>query len=390
MTVDNIITDRFDFESAMLPIWEGDLVCNETIMPLDIGEKIKLLYNVTELVSVRSVDLKTEYEAGVDYNFDGESIELLPGTRVNFIGYEKYYSHNEAAPFHIMVKGGQPGDPDRDVFYSEEIWQYQLCVTYKCRKPADRFIPGTQAAQFERLIGKLRDGKDVTMMFYGDSITFGASATYISGRSPYTPTWSMLVTKALARRFGYKINYVPANLPGTPPVPSEPEIYGSRGTITYINPAVGGWTVVNGIEKYDLHVRPFIDKYGCDFFLLAFGMNDAGNSPERECELQKNITDSVLAQAPDCELMLVSTMVPNPEAVNGWFGNQHIFEPEMMKLAADYNAAGVHCALAPMTSMSKYLLTRKHFRDYTGNNVNHPNDFMTRVYAHTVLKTVID
>ena len=28
--------------------------------------------------------------------------------------------------------------------------------------------------------------------------------------------------------------------------------------------------------------------------------------------------------------------------------------------------------------------------DMTGNNVNHPNDFLTRIYCHTVLKAILE
>jgi len=41
-----------------------------------------------------------------------------------------------------------------------------------------------------------------------------------------------------------------------------------------------------------------------------------------------------------------------------------------------------------VTSMSRRLLETKRFRDYTGNNVNHPNDFMARVYAQVVFRAI--
>jgi len=36
------------------------------------------------------------------------------------------------------------------------------------------------------------------------------------------------------------------------------------------------------------------------------------------------------------------------------------------------------------------LMERKRFVDMTGNNVNHPNDFMVRVYAQTVSAALIE
>ena len=85
---------------------------------------------------------------------------------------------------------------------------------------------------------------------------------------------------------------------------------------------------------------------------------------------------------------LVSTMVPNPDATNGWYGNQEMFEAEMRTLADELNEKGMGCAVVPMTSMSKAVLETKRFRDVTGNNINHPNDFMGRVYAQVMVETV--
>ena len=41
-----------------------------------------------------------------------------------------------------------------------------------------------------------------------------------------------------------------------------------------------------------------------------------------------------------------------------------------------------------MTTMHGDLLKRKAFIDMTGNNVNHTNDYLTRVYAQVILETV--
>jgi hypothetical protein len=42
-----------------------------------------------------------------------------------------------------------------------------------------------------------------------------------------------------------------------------------------------------------------------------------------------------------------------------------------------------------VTSVSKAILERKDFQDTTGNNINHPNDYFYRMYAQTLLQTLI-
>ena len=54
-------------------------------------------------------------------------------------------------------------------------------------------------------------------------------------------------------------------------------------------------------------------------------------------------------------------------------------------LAAEYGSAA---ELARITSMHQTLLKRKHFYDMTGNNINHPNDFLARIYAQTLLAVI--
>ena len=39
--------------------------------------------------------------------------------------------------------------------------------------------------------------------------------------------------------------------------------------------------------------------------------------------------------------------------------------------------------------MSQAILERKEFNDYSGNNINHPNDFFIRVYAQTMLQALL-
>ena len=146
--------------------------------------------------------------------------------------------------------------------------------------------------------------------------------------------------------------------------------------------------MTDGIEKFDTYIKPFVEKYGCDFILLAFGMNDGGNTPETEKDLQKQLLELVYGLMPDAEVLLLATMVPNNESVNGWYASQHLFEAVFDELADEYTALGKQIAVGRMTTMSLSILETKRFRDYTGNNINHPNDFMSRVYAQVVYATV--
>lgn len=43
-------------------------------------------------------------------------------------------------------------------------------------------------------------------------------------------------------------------------------------------------------------------------------------------------------------------------------------------------------AVASISELHDYILTKKRFIDMTGNNVNHPNDFMHRLHTQYYLE----
>ncbi len=389
--IGDILTyDTFDLNTYMTPVWDGRVVYNETVMFVGMDDQASLLYTPDEILSVRSYDLKTVYEQGKDYDVVDGKLVLLEGTRIPVISFDQYYHEQAIAgmPAQLEVKV----DGQRYYVYWGEgttMTQWQVAVTYVHDEYWEGFIPENQSAQFAKLIAKLEKGEDVTMIFYGDSITWGATSSGLNNVHPYAPSWSQLFTQMVAQKYGYTVKYINTGLPSVSTPPTQDSVFGTNGTITYINPSVGGWTSVDGTNKFDTYVKPFVEEYGCDFFALAFGMNDAGNSPNNEKKAIKKIADQVYDIAPETDLMLVATMVPNPEAINGWYGNQHKFENVFEQLASSYAGDGKSCGVAQVTSMSLRLVETKRFRDHTGNNINHPNDFMSRIYAQVAYETVI-
>lgn len=379
--------DQFDLDTYMSPIWSGRVVHNETVMFIGMDDSVKLLYPADEIISVRSYDLKTEYVKGVDYDYQGGYIYPLEGTKMPVISLEKYYNGQAFAGITLQTKyNGKP----TNTYWGEgtAMTMYQVAVTYKHSSFWQGYDVECSADKYEGVINKLKNGEDVTIMFYGDSITNGASASEQTGLSPRMPTYPRLITMYLAEKYGYTVHYVQTGLSGAFTPPAKDDVFGTNGTITYVNPSVGGWTCQLGINNYDTYVRPFIDKYGCDLFLLAYGMNDNPNGTKTENRLCKTIIDKVVEQNSDVNVMLVATMVPNPNAI-GWYGTQATFEKGFKQLADSYTEKGVPTAVACMTSMSLSVLETKRFNDYTGNNINHPNDFMARIYAQVIIETLV-
>jgi hypothetical protein len=77
-------------------------------------------------------------------------------------------------------------------------------------------------------------------------------------------------------------------------------------------------------------------------------------------------------------------MMYNADIVDTASWHQQDHQKYFGELENDYSGV----AFMNMTEIHQYLLTKKLFRDMTGNNINHPNDFLARAYAQTLLKTM--
>lgn len=340
---------KYDLDAYVSPIWEGDVVYNETLM--FVGENsAPLLYMPEQVISVRSFDLETEYIEGVDYKVEEGKIVLLPETRIPSFSLEEYYPKEavQGKCFASLVEGHPY------IFFSEgsTIFRRQIHVTYTHKDAWSGFLP-SKSEKFERFFKKASSGRAVKVLFFGDSITTGANSSGRVDCAPYADTWMEMIVKKMREYF-------------------------KNDNIEYLNTAVGGkatpWAL-EVLQERAIDLDP-------DLIFIGFGMNDP-RSPEEEGRLMGELLDRFSAACPECDVALVSPMLPHFR-LRGFWGNQPKFEAEFAKLCAERE----HTELIPVTSMHNAVLERKRYYDMTGNNVNHPNDFLARIYAQTALKVI--
>ena len=193
--------------------------------------------------------------------------------------------------------------------------------------------------------------------FFGDSIFTGcnASGSQFGGEQPpFMPAWFNMLVVGLKKHYGYE-------------------------EITYVNRSLGGrksyWGVENAQER--------VADYHPDLVFIGFGMNDKQTPNEDYYNNVSEIINTVRKTNPECEFVLTAPMVANKEA-EGFYCHQNTFVHELNKLKG--NGVGI----MDVTTAHEYLLTRKSYRDMTGNNVNHPNDFLCRIYAQTALACLVE
>ena len=371
-----------DMIEAMQNIFSGTTSVKETVMFLDKGDVKSLLYPIKSIVSVTSYDGKTTYEEGKDYVVEDGKLKVTADSSIKCITSAKYYNHAGS----IIQMNGKP------MFWGEsQVKQWQVSVTYEHDAAWEGYVQESQLEIYQNFVKKLIAGEDVTVFFYGDSITWGACSTYAEGVQPKQGAYAMLFTEALADLFGYKVKYINTGLQASMPchpVPTAEYGTGDRGTITYVNTAIGGWNSNDGVTNFDKFVKQQVEKHGCDLFVIGYGMNDGGMAVTQTKANIKKMIDAMYEIKPEVSVMIVSTMTPHSGS-NWDHASIQQQERQLESLAKQLRKDDKAVAVACVHSVSVAIQEHKTFNDYSGNNINHPNDWFYRVYAQTLLQTLI-
>jgi len=341
---------QYSLDTYMLPYWNSSVIYNEAVMPLQNESggmsAITLMYDIDKIVSVKSSDLKTVYKADVDYFVKDGKLLINPNGRIDTVEYDKIYC-NDSTGFENM-DGGY-------LFYAEAdiIHQMQLAVTYVPKGKWNGPVPEKKSQLLPKTMKKLKNGEELNLLIYGDSISVGANATEYVDSAPYSQTYFNMLKSRLEKQYKSKINLTNTSVGGT----------------------ASDWGVENVVERA-VNKKP-------DLVILAFGMNDGsrGNSPKIYKKNIQQMMEKIKAKNPDCEFILVATMLQNPKW-KIYAASQYLYLAQLNSLES------TGCAVADVTSLHKHLLTKKRFIDMTGNNINHPNDFIVRLYAQIIYETM--
>ena len=379
-------TPKID-KNILLPAWQGTFSYEETGLFRSETDELPLLYKPTRVLSVTSYTKEATYEEGVDFEVTRYGICRTENSRIPVLGDDILYA-KDLTDFMVTKENRKI----RNTLYAEGTTYpyHQIRVTYE-HEPTHRSLTvGEHSNRFESFISKLERGENVTVFFYGDSITFGYNASARVNIPPYTPPWAILVTMALAEKYGYGIRY--ANVDISPEeatfLPYESDDDANR-YITYVNTSVPGWRLEEAVRCIEKHLINPAKEYGCDLFLLGFAMNNRETSVKEFRELSRTLVNTLLDIAPDACVTLLSSMNRNPFDLTRNAGTQPFMEEIMYSLADElYYEENKPCAVSPMNTVSRFILGTKRFIDTTGNGINHPNDYFSAVYAQTILKTI--
>lgn len=341
---------EFDLNTYMHPFWQGQTVLHEAALIVETQDgrspNVPLLYRAERILAVRSADLQTEFQEGIDYALTEGTLQILPGSRIPRMRYEEYYPGSDNGSCKTRSNG------QGFIFFTETslMHQRQIAVSYTHSDSFGGPIPPCKQQLLPRTQARLAAGR-LQLCVFGDSICVGGNSSGFLGVAPYAPIWAEMLQMKLAE----------------------------KAQISFRNPSLGGKTSAWGAEVAQEAVG-----YGPELCIIGFGMNDGTRriAPEEFGENIRVIMATARAGNPECEFVLVATTLPNEE-VGRFLGCQEAYLPVLQALEGE----GV--AVADMTSFHQYLLTKKRFYDMSANNVNHPNDFLARAYAQLLWQTII-
>jgi lysophospholipase L1-like esterase len=337
------------------PFWRSNLVTGESLFFIrespETPPKARLLFPPVDCkLELTSASRETLYSfAAGDYSCEAATgiLTLPEGSRIPFMDRPELYPR--VGQEHCMVH--KRGDEQVGLFFAEEhlFHDLQVQASYEHGSRWDGFLPRSQLDQLPLTALKLHSPEPMKICVIGDSISAGCNASALTGAPPGMPPYPDLLAGALRRQ--------------------------RPGPVLLENFAVSGTGM-----KYGLDVVEAVMKDVPDLVVIAYGMNDVGFNPVEDFASQAaKILEIIQARHRDTEVILVSSMLGNPEWVYTPTENFFIFRDALAALC------GPGVVLADLSSLWADLLKVKSYHDLTGNGVNHPNDFGHRLYAQFLL-----
>lgn len=343
------------------PFWTCETVTAETVILTESnGEASGTLWRVPKkIINVTDYRRQTEYISDRDFTVSGNTIKLTKNSPIAFIPKVRLvgeYSEDDYQRFPTI------GRVDT-THYGEDtlLPNHQICVTYTYDNSSlDFSAPKYQLDRLPALKAKFAKKEKIKILFYGDSISTGCNTSGMQNIPPFMPSWMELVSDNLAKHYGCYMDYV--------------------------NTAVGGMDSCWGLE----HLNENVISHNADLVVLAFGMNDGVvYSCKKFGDTITEIVKKTQTANPNTEFVLVSSMLPNPYAATNdfkpFFGNQLKYGKVLKHIEKSISGT----AFCDVGTIHESLLKSKYYADMLVNNINHPNDYLAKIYAMVILQTLI-
>ncbi len=396
-------------DRLVAPFWKSDVMYDETVILVattdDDGNitalpSAKLLFKAEEILEVKQYfhqnngnQIKT-FTQGVDYTYAdgvitavgtiGEDVFGAPivNTAVPYVT-DKQAKGIEAFPGLGTTTGIPSSEGNWDIPFSEgyQIVQMQLSVTYRHNGEWTGAKPAYQGDALSNVVNKLKSKQTTEIFIFGDSVATGANSSSLLGVEPYLAPWFTLMANKLSRHYVAKVNLTNKSVGG----------WTSSNGVSFV--ASGGWINGTYVEQVGL-LKLFeteLAEYKPDLAILHFGLNDATLGVTAQVYYQNlcRMIDCIKTRNPSCDIIILGSLIANPEAKNQSKDLTPYVKVNDVLATRIYQDANV-ISWDVGAIHQDLLAAGKKYLDMTGNNVNHPNDFIARIYAMSLLSLLIE
>ena len=370
--------------SNSMPFWLDSTMKNESVMLVNNGLESSgnLMFSPTKIMSVKDSSLTITYEEGKDYRINGRTITRLGNSSIPYLDESVLYGIDMPRDKGLSTQPASPSAIEKGystVLYTESsfLFTHQIFITYEY-EPLDYqgYIPTYQGSRLPNTLSKLQNKEELNIVVYGDSISTGCNASgsqlmsvYDDPNSQYN-SWNIepfglsfpeLFANELSDKFGSSINLLSAAKGG---MASD---WGKNNAITRAyNPDYG---------------------YDPDLVIIHFGVNDSTmyvNEATFKQNIQFIIDDIRRMSTKTVEFILIGAMYSNPDAIQYGKGTNYI--NELNEIAESYEGV----ITVDVGSIHQAFINQKRYVDLTANGVNHPNDFLHRIYAMALNASLIE
>lgn len=386
---DTMSYSKEEYEAKMTqPYWLGNVIYNELALPVQYenGQAYaNLLYSPLKVVSVLDQTLKVTYTEGVDYTVDAENGRLLipEGSSIPLLNEKVItgtaeeikaavpagYEYTTGMPDHVNLYTitdfgmGPMVYTESPLFYGKYL---SVTYAYDVRDLPEDIFTEYDVTLLTGLRAKLQAKEDISLVVLGDSISAGNSSTLdgLYGAEPKTPCYAKQLAAEIERVYGVNVTLTNSAKGGTMSEwPLTPEGLGAMNNAKAALP---------------------------DLCVIAYGMNDqsANVSAISYRDNIKALIETIKTVSPDCNFILVNSFPCNPRYETS-MGRFDEYRNMLNKIVEESGNNGTVIAV-DMQKVGKYFMERKYYCEISSSNINHPNDFMHRVYAMNLMNVISD
>jgi lysophospholipase L1-like esterase len=327
------IPPQVNFNRYMDPFWDCDTVYNELVFLNGVNSTANLMFEPSQILSVKNYNYTTTFTQGVDFQMNGNTItQLSPNV-----------STSVTTTFGSGLENKQ-----------HSSWTNVTYIPNRSNwNNANNF--GYRGQQLPKTMSKLLNQQPLTIQAIGMSITCGLNVSgFIGDPNNFQPNAPYM--HSYIDMLGTKLN----------------NVYGNN--VTMHNSSCGGKT----ISWVDTYCEALVNPNNPDLVIIDMGMNDIwGTSTASFITKMQSAMNKMKAHNPDLEFILISNMLPDVNGMgapaNGAI-DMHGFQ------AALWNLDAMGTVVFDMTAMSDSIYQRKGANHCTANSL-HPNDYLARWYA---------